>query len=127
MVIERDGEPLSEPRMLVPAGKPAEIRVASDDAGAGYRLTVVARPGKAKEGRPTVDVASELFVREHEGEWEPLAQPRVVVEPGRPASMSVGGPGEGKPPALFMEITAEPVTRQTYERIRRDMQAAYGE
>lgn len=126
-VIERDGESLGTPRMLVPTGEPAEIRVASDETGAGYRLTVVARPGKSMDGRPTVDVAGELFVREQDGEWEPVAQPRIVVEPGRPAAMSIGGPGEGKPPALFMEVTAEPVSRQAYERIRRDMQAAYGE
>lgn len=125
-VIERDGDSLGTPRMLVPTGEPAEIRVASDETGTGYRLTVVARPGESMDGRPTVDVAGEFFVRGQEGEWEPVAQPRIVVEPGRPASMSIGGPGEGTPPALFIEVTAEPVSHQAYEQIRREMQAAYG-
>lgn len=125
MVIEQDGEAIGRPRMLVPAGEPAEIRVASNDTGAGYRLTVVARPGQSNEGRPTVDVASELFIREQEGKWEPVAQPRVVVEPGRQASLSLGG--NGGAPDLDMKLTAEPVSRQDYERIRQSMQAAYGE
>lgn len=68
---------------------------------------------------------SELFVREKKGEWEPVAQPRVVVEAGRQASLNLGG--DSGAPALFMEVTAEPVSRQAFERIRRDMQAAYGE
>lgn len=125
LVIERDGESVGKPRMLVPAGEPAEIRVTADESGAGYRLTVVARPASTADGQPAVDVASELFIREEGSEWQRVADPRIVAEPGKPAALQIGD-DTGKP-GLFVELTAEPVSREALEQRRRDMQAAYGE
>lgn len=124
-VIERDGESLGTPRMLVPAGEPAEIRVASDDEGAGYRLTVVARPASTADGRPAVDVASELFTREAGSGWQHVADPRIVAEPGQAASLRIGE--DAGRPGLFVELTAEPVSRESFEQKRREMQAAFEE
>lgn len=123
--IERDGETLGKPRMLVPAGEPAEIRVTGDESGAGYRLTVVARPASTADGRPAVDVASEFFIREEGSEWQHVADPRIVAELGKAAALRVGD-DTGKS-VLSVELTAEPVSREGLEQRRRDMQAAFAE
>lgn len=123
--IERHGESFGQPRILVQSGEPAEIRVASDETGAGYRLTVVARPASKADGGPAVDVASEFFVREQEGGWESVAQPRIVAEPGKTASLTISGQEDGGKPALFVELTAEPVSQEAFEQRRREMRAAF--
>lgn len=124
--IERHGEPVGRPRILAKSGEPAEIRVASDDGGAGYRLTVVARPASAADGDSAVDVASELFIREKENGWQSVAQPRIVTEPGKTASLRIAGQEDGDKPALSVELTAEPVSQEAFEQRRREMQAAFG-
>lgn len=123
--IERHGEPVGRPRILAKSGEPAEIRVASDEAGAGYRLTLVARPASAAHDDSTVDVASELFIREKENGWQSVAQPRIVAEPGKTASLRISGQEDGDKPALSVELTAEPVSREALEQRRREMQAAF--
>lgn len=124
-VIERDGELVGEPRLLVPTGEPAEIRVSPDGKGAGYRLTVVARPASTADGRPAVDVASEFFMREEGSEWQHVADPRIVTEPGKAAALRIGD--DAGQSGLFVELTADPVSREAFEQRRREMQAAFKE
>lgn len=124
--IERRGEPVGRPRILAKSGEPAEIRVTSYDGGDGYRLTVVARPASTADGGPAVDVASELFIGDQESGWQSVARPRIVAEPGKAASLRIGGQEDGGKPALSVELTAEPVSRESLEQRRREMQAAFG-
>lgn len=120
-VIEHEGKPLGQPRILVRPGDKARIYLESDDGRAGYRLDVAARPAGTREGRALVDVNGKLYRRDGDGGWAPMSNPRLTVKAGEPASLRVAETGK---PGLFVQVTARPLDRKAFEEMRRDWRSA---
>lgn len=117
--IEHEGEALGSPRLLVEPGETAEIQVQSDDGRGDYRLVVVAERAELEDGGAAIEVRTALQRRGGTG-WRTVAEPRLLVYPGRTASLDLSGDGDGAAGGLSIELTARPLSVQEFNRLRRE-------
>lgn len=87
LAIERGGERVFAPRMLVRLGEMAEARVESP-AGDGHR--VVLSVHRADDG---FRMRSIYLARTPDGPWTVVAEPALAVGDGIPATMTLAGEG----------------------------------
>lgn len=120
--IEHEGEALGSPRLLVEPGEMAEIQVQSDDGRGDYRLVVEAERGEFEDGGAAIEVRTALQRRGGTG-WRTVAEPRLLVHPGRPASLDLSGDGDGSAGGLSIELTARPLSVEEFNRLRREWAA----